>query len=130
MNSLNRVWKYDHGGKELLAAGNSLNQTTYGGFVSSGAIGHQLIRNNSTQKYLGQNQSHHFLTSSGSKANLAGKQQNLILAQRQSAQQPKATDKSLKAVLSGKNLFNLTQSAAARQNRESYIITGPSQLTS
>jgi hypothetical protein len=74
VNSLNRVWKYDHGGKELLAAGNSLNQTTYGGFVSSGAIGHQLIRNNSTQKYLGQNQSHHFLTSSGSKANLASKQ--------------------------------------------------------
>ena len=34
-------------------------------------------------------------------------------------------DKSLNAVLSGKNLFNLTQSAVARQNRENYIIQGP-----
>jgi hypothetical protein len=69
VGSLNRVWKYDHGGKELIAAGTSLNQTSYGGFVGSGAM-HNMARNNSTQKYLGQNQSHHFLTQSGSKTSL------------------------------------------------------------
>jgi len=37
-----------------------------------------------------------------------------------------ANDNSLKGVLSGKNLFNLTQSAVARQHRENYIIQGPS----
>ena len=128
VGSLNRVWKYDQG-RDFVAAGSSLNHTGYGGFVGSGTM-QGLARTNSTQKHLGAHQSHHFLTQSGSKTSI-GKQQTMMVGQRSSAQQPKhVVDKSLKAVLSGKNLFNLTQSAAARQGRESYIITGPSQQAS
>lgn len=44
----------------------------------------------------------------------------------------KRAEKGLETVLSGKNLLNLTQSAAARASREqkvSHVITGPFQAT-
>ena len=53
-----------------------------------------------------------------------------LMSQRQSNtsnHQPKLIDKSFKGAQSKDNLHNLTASAAARQGRESFIISGPSQ---
>lgn len=84
-DSINRVWKYDQHGKEIKAGVGSLGSASYGGFVSSATV-HQvaLSRTNSQQKYLAQNQSHNFLTHSGSKVGLQ-QQQNFMLGQRASA---------------------------------------------
>jgi len=59
------VWKYDQHGKEIK---NGIGSASYGGFVSSANV-HQaaMSRTTSQQKYLAQNQSHNFLTHSGSK---------------------------------------------------------------
>ena len=52
------------------------------------------------------------------------------MVHRQNTLQNNQAEQSLKGVISGKNLLNLTQSAAARQSRDSnIIIVNPRQIS-